>query len=390
MNRPPPLVPDPERRASAGQVHADFQTITRHQTVCELMDSLPSYVLLLNSDLQIVFANQSFCQAFGFQTVEDALRLRPGEAVGCVHAGENCHGCGATEFCRYCGARQSIHEAMSGVPGNADCQIETAHGKNLDLRVHGKPFAIDGQTFTLFVAEDVQHEKRRHFLERSFLHDILNYASGLQGVIRMIPESSPEEREELSVTLCESADRLMEAILAHRDMVNAESGDLATFLEPIATHDFLQQVVESYRHHRLAKDRQLRLAFHGPNETIVTDARILERVLGNLLINACEASAPGDVITLSCVNQSGLAIYKVANPQYIPRPVQLQIFKRSFSTKGTGRGLGTYSVKLYTEKYLGGMVTFASEAQQGTTFSIVLPPDAGQPLAFKGARPSHG
>jgi len=54
--------------------------------------------------------------------------------------------------------------------------------------------------------------------------------------------------------------------------------------------------------------------------------------------------------------------------------VQLQLFQRSFSTKsGTGRGVGSYSVKLLTEKYLRGTVTFSSSEAQGTTFTVRLP-----------------
>ena len=57
----------------------------------------------------------------------------------------------------------------------------------------------------------------------------------------------------------------------------------------------------------------------------------------------------------------------------MPREVQLQIFKRSFTTKGLGRGLGTYSVKLLTKKYLKGQVGFTTSPADGTTFHVTLP-----------------
>jgi signal transduction histidine kinase len=59
----------------------------------------------------------------------------------------------------------------------------------------------------------------------------------------------------------------------------------------------------------------------------------------------------------------------------MPKEIQLQIFARSFSTKGQGRGLGTYSVRLLTEKYLKGKVWFKSSEKQGTTFYICIPYD---------------
>jgi signal transduction histidine kinase len=56
----------------------------------------------------------------------------------------------------------------------------------------------------------------------------------------------------------------------------------------------------------------------------------------------------------------------------MPREVQLQLFKRSFTTKGTGRGLGTYSMKLLTERYLKGRIAFTSSETDGTTFTVTL------------------
>jgi len=53
--------------------------------------------------------------------------------------------------------------------------------------------------------------------------------------------------------------------------------------------------------------------------------------------------------------------------------VQLQVFQRSFSTKGPGRGIGTYSIRLLVSRYLRGTVDFESSKEQGTTFRVHLP-----------------
>ncbi|MCP4457600.1 MAG: sensor histidine kinase, partial [Cytophagales bacterium] len=60
------------------------------------------------------------------------------------------------------------------------------------------------------------------------------------------------------------------------------------------------------------------------------------------------------------------------NDKYIKPEVQNQLFKRSFSTKGAGRGFGTYSMKLLGEKYLNGKVWFESTIKDGTTFYIEI------------------
>ena len=66
--------------------------------------------------------------------------------------------------------------------------------------------------------------------------------------------------------------------------------------------------------------------------------------------------------------------FSVHNPGVIPAEVQQQVFKRSFSTKAAkGRGIGTYSVKLFAESYLGGTVGFESSPEVGTRFFVRLP-----------------
>jgi sensor histidine kinase regulating citrate/malate metabolism len=58
--------------------------------------------------------------------------------------------------------------------------------------------------------------------------------------------------------------------------------------------------------------------------------------------------------------------FSVWNAGGIPKPIALQIFRRSFSTKATkGRGLGTFSMKLFGERYLGGTVRFKLRKPKG-------------------------
>ncbi|CAG0934623.1 partial Sensor protein DivL, partial [Rhodocyclaceae bacterium] len=102
--------------------------------------------------------------------------------------------------------------------------------------------------------------------------------------------------------------------------------------------------------------------------------QILRRILGNLVKNALEATPRGGTVTLSCTDDGGRVIFGVTNPGVMPEEVQLQIFQRSFSTKaGTGRGIGTYSVKLFGERYLKGKVAFTSREPEGTTFTLSIP-----------------
>lgn len=66
-------------------------------------------------------------------------------------------------------------------------------------------------------------------------------------------------------------------------------------------------------------------------------------------------------------------IISVQNSQVMPYASQMQVFKKSFSTKDVNRGWGTYSIKLLTEKYLKGKASFRSNETEGTIFSVELP-----------------
>ena len=88
--------------------------------------------------------------------------------------------------------------------------------------------------------------------------------------------------------------------------------------------------------------------------------------------HAIEAVPDNSTITLGCKVEGEKINYSAHNPGFIPRKIQLQIFNRSFSTKGLGRGLGTYSMKLLSS-FLNGKVTFTTSEESGTTFNITIP-----------------
>lgn len=64
---------------------------------------------------------------------------------------------------------------------------------------------------------------------------------------------------------------------------------------------------------------------------------------------------------------------RIGNPAVMGQDVLANVFKRSFSTKGRGRGLGTYAARLFVEEYLGGTIRCESEEGKGTVFTVRLP-----------------
>jgi signal transduction histidine kinase len=117
-----------------------------------------------------------------------------------------------------------------------------------------------------------------------------------------------------------------------------------------------------------------------------TDASLFMRVLANMLTNALEATGEGGEVRAWCSGGEAAGLpwaceFHVHNEAVMPRNVAIHVFQRSFSTKAhSGRGLGTYGMKLLGERYLGGAVSFVSREGEGTIFSLRLPrhpPSAG-------------
>ncbi|MGQ9642378.1 MAG: ATP-binding protein, partial [Ignavibacterium sp.] len=100
---------------------------------------------------------------------------------------------------------------------------------------------------------------------------------------------------------------------------------------------------------------------------------LLVRSIGNLIKNAFEAIKENQEVKLFTEVTDDEISFVVWNEGVIPEAIQLQIFHRSFSTKAqNGRGIGTYSVKLFVEKYLGGKVSLISNPELQTKFIITL------------------
>jgi signal transduction histidine kinase len=205
-----------------------------------------------------------------------------------------------------------------------------------------------------------------------FFHDILNTAGGISTMAVMLSDGDltlDEAKDDLII----ASDTLVQEIKSQRILVAAENNALAVqwrTLEPVA---FLDALVRTYRNHEVARGKRILIAPGAGGRPFVSDEALLSRVLGNLLKNALEASAGGELVTLGCRDDGDGTTFTCHNGKAMPRQVQLQVFQRSFSTKGRDRGIGTYSVKLLTGKYLGGRVRFTSDEDTGTTFCVSLP-----------------
>ena len=378
----------PAERAGRAEVAEAAERVRKTETVRQVLDGLPGPAVVINRFRQILAANRRLLDDLGLDSVEAVLGQRPGEALGCRGAVDAPGGCGTGRQCAYCGCVNAIRRSLqTETTETAECRIARSDGSALDLEVSATPTLLDDLPVVFVAMRDISAEKRREVLERTFFHDLLNTAGGLRGLLSMSETAeSSEDRARLRGSLVALADDLVTEIRNHRQLCEAEEGNLELFPSRSPVARVLEDVGLLYLSHESAPGRTLALR-GAPDLVVETDPIILKRVLGNMVKNALEAApAHGTVTFWAEAEEDGVAFH-VRNPGVMPDEVQQQVFQRSFSTKGAGRGLGTYGMKLLGERYLHGRVSFVSEPGTGTTFTFRLPAQIGEGEAAPRAAP---
>ena len=341
------------------------------------LESVAAPVAILDARRAVIFANKAFQDLAGAAGMEEVCGNRPGDILRCVHART---GCGDGEACGFCGARRAIGETQStGRPAARECHITVdGPGRPLahDLLVRTTPFEIGGIPYVMVSFSDISDLKRRGALERIFFHDIMNTVSSFRVSMDLLGRADlPEEsRRRMLQRLSDVCDTLEEEIQGQKLMLSAENGTLRSQRNLIESHALVLQVIRQAEGLQIAQGRALAVAPFSEKITFISDDVLVKRILGNMLKNALEASPEGSVVTVGARRHGDAEIaLAVHNQSFMDAAVRLQVFKRYFSTKGEGRGLGTWGMKLLAEEYLGGRVSFTTDATAGTTFVLMLP-----------------
>lgn len=364
----------PAERADSMSVARDAEALRRTGLVEHATSLIPSVLMILNKQRQVVYNNQRLMDLLGASSDQEVLGKRPGELFNCKHAYESVAGCGTTEFCRECGAVNAILKSQRDkVEVEKECRIITTDGDAYEFRVWASPFTFEGVDYIIFVAADIRDEKRRQVLEQTFFHDMNNILTVIFGHAQLLEFEKDSSELSGRVDAIQTACRqLVDEIDSQRNILKAENSDLAVDISPMNSYLLLEELVMTFSKCSNWKNRPVVIGKNAEEFEFTSDHTLLFRVLGNMLKNALEASSESDEVLITCTKDKDSGIFSVHNPNFIPRSVQLQLFQRSFSTKGKGRGIGTYSMKLFGERYLKGKVWF-STSEEGTVFSISIP-----------------
>ncbi|MEA4854978.1 MAG: HAMP domain-containing sensor histidine kinase [Solidesulfovibrio sp.] len=347
-----------------------------------VLDRLPLGVAVCNITRQIVYSNEKFRElTAGDAEAQTLIGQRLGEAFSCLGAGLEVGGCGTSELCRSCGMARALAESLAGGDmAQGECSLARQDGNkldSLDFRIWIWAMAYGGEMFHAAILTDIRAEKRLLLMERIFYHDILNMVSGMRGICEIMREEKECAHNTEVELLAFAAERVNDLILSQRDFSLAEHGEYEVTPVKMGTLSLLTDVTGLMRREPSARGKELRIDPECLDAYFASDRKLVTRILVNMQKNALEAVKPGQTVTVGCDGDGGHVRFWVNNPGVVPEAARPQIFRRAFSTKGAGRGLGTYGMKLFAENYLEGEVGFTSDADAGTLFFLRLPAAVG-------------
>lgn len=225
---------------------------------------------------------------------------------------------------------------------------------------------------TYLVSELKIAEQRRRALERIFYHDILNVAGSIRGFAELLQAYPETDKKEIYHWLQAAAEQSIDQIETQRALAAAEHDELPVEPTVLNSLEIIRQTVQFYRYHPAGKNRPILIAPDAEGITFTGDQVLVNRILGNMVKNALEASPAEKPVTISCGPVDAGVEFSVHNSGVIPVDVRDQIFTKSVTTKGAGRGLGTYSIHVLS-RYLKGKASFSSYEEEGTTFRVWFP-----------------
>lgn len=369
----------PALRNDDKQVQKDLVKITHNPVIDSILSSVGGLLVILNDKRQIITANDTLLKTLGVQNIECILGQRFGEVLDCPHAEEMPGGCGTSKYCSSCGAVLAMMASLETQEiSEQKCHIEKGdNGKKVDLSflIRSCPIDVEGKTYLLLFLQDISAEERWQAMEKVFFHDLNNVIGSVMGSSEMLKlKNKVEDSSHEAQLFNQIIKRLIEEVSVHKILCENKGFEDLTRRDEYTINELNDSLKNLFESHPSSKGKNLEIDSVGINRTLFTNSTLLLRVLTNMLTNAFEASETGETVRLSTAIKDDGVQFSIWNSQFIPEKVALRVFQRNFSTKSdTGRGLGTFGMKLFGEKILGGKVNFTTSIKNGTTFTIYLP-----------------
>ena len=368
----------PAKRKSDKEIAGEIDFIANNSLITQLLKSAGGLLAILNEDRQIVAINDHLLEVLDIKEASPLLGLRPGEALNCVYSDEMPGGCGTSITCSTCGAAISIMAALGdNSPSEKDCLISAEkNGVQVDyyFQIKSSPVSFGGKKFILFFINDITKMKQKELLERVFFHDINNIITSLVTSTYLLDSKGKDDYERLSSKIKKISMRLSREIDLQRLLNQHIDDNYQLMIESIEITNLVDELSEMVNSQPCSQDKEFVCQKSCESKYFYSDPFLLNRILTNMLLNALEATEKGGKVEFHYHIGQDEVEFAVWNACVIPDSIKERVFKKNFTTKNKpGRGMGTFSMKLFGEKYLKGKVDFVSIKDSGTTFRLRIP-----------------
>lgn len=123
-----------------------------------IVDTVPSMMFIVDSDVRIYFANTAAQAAVGDKE-SLPYKIKGGDALHCINSTLTPAGCGHSEPCKDCIIRNSVTEALAGgkISRRNTVMKLKANGITRDvcISVSASPFPYNDEQFILLLLEDI-------------------------------------------------------------------------------------------------------------------------------------------------------------------------------------------------------------------------------------------
>ncbi|HSE22334.1 MAG TPA: ATP-binding protein [Pyrinomonadaceae bacterium] len=344
--------------------------LVAQQTTEAAIDSLYDPVIVTDGEGRVTKLNPAAEEIFGSES----------ENTG-KHVGE------VARDARIAGAVAEALESQRPVAGEGMSSVLplAVDGSERAFRLRTTPMRDNGQRLlgAVTILEDITHLREIDRLKSEFIatasHELRTPLTSVQMGVHLLLEGAlgeltDSQNEVLQACRqdCERLDKLMRDLL---DLSKIEAGESQPQLATVSARDLLSTAVKELRPQVEAKG--LKLTVDAPVELpwVSVDRLQIERVLGNLVINALRHTKNGEIKISAEQREDHVAVSVHDTGSGIPGEYLPHVFDKFVQVPDAptgGAGLGLTISKSIVEAH-GGQISVQSQIGRGTTFTFTLP-----------------
>jgi PAS domain S-box-containing protein len=348
-------------------------------TDADLVDLLPHAVVQLDASRRIVATNAELWRLTGYPPEELIGRAWPEAVEGRAP--------GAPAVCA-CWHPSAHLRSVRALPEH-DLTIRTRAGADVLVTVSGsyqrdRNGALTGAVLAVRLAGRRRAPSAGLEIVSMVSHELRSPITSVKGYTRLLITRWPDLTDGQKLAMLQQvdvdADRVTRLITELLDVSRLESGRLVLRRQPVDLAELAGDVAR--RVGLVYPELEARLDFPSGLPKVFADPDKIERVLVNLVENACKYASPKGLSIEGAAGEGEVSVTVTDRGEGIPAsdlPKVFTKFFRRFEGRPTGSGLGLWISRGMVEAH-GGRLVVDSIPGRGTAFRFTLPVDTVEGL----------